>query len=119
MSVRMMALVWELDLPKPEKFLALALADFADDDGGNIYPSVARLAWKTSDSTRNVRRLLRRLEESGLLVIVQRGGGRFGFTGRGITTLYRLDPTKADILSPFTSPRPLSVVHPLSDEEAG
>lgn len=100
MSVRVMAEVLELDLPKPEKFLALALANFADDAGGNVYPSVARLAYITGDTTRNVRRLLRRLENRELLEVIRSGGGRRA-DGRGYTTRYRLITTNGDKLPPF------------------
>lgn len=102
MSVRAMARVWGLDLDKPEKFLLLAMADHADDDGGDIFPSVGRLAWKTGDSSRNVRRLLRRLEQRGVLIVEAPGGGRSKRTGLGFTTRYRIDFTKADNLSPYT-----------------
>jgi hypothetical protein len=39
-SVRVSARVWELDLPPSEKLVLLKLADFADDGGGNAWPSV-------------------------------------------------------------------------------
>lgn len=58
MSVRVMSLVFEADLPPNEKILLLALADWADDDGGKIFPAQARMATKASVSDRTVRRLL-------------------------------------------------------------
>lgn len=90
MSVRAMAVVWTWPLPSTEKLLALALADFADDAGGSIYPAVETMAAKTGQSDRNVRRLLRKLEARGLLVVELPGGGRSSRTGRGWTTRYRL-----------------------------
>lgn len=113
MSVRQMAMVWELDLPKPEKFLLLALADHADHEGRNVYPGVNLLAWKTGDTRRTVQRLLRRLEARGLIEAVRPGGGIIGGPGEGLrgrVTLYRLTLANGAKLSPFGSEL---------DEEAG
>lgn len=75
MSIRVMSLVWEHSKQQGSALLVLlAIADFADDDG-YCYPSVERLAHKSRMSVRNVRYILRQLEESGELVI-ERGGGR-------------------------------------------
>lgn len=71
MSVRLMAKVWELELPANEKLLLLTLADFAADDGEQIYPSVATMCRKSSMPERTVRRLLGRLRERGVLELVE------------------------------------------------
>jgi len=72
-----------------EMLLALALADHAHDDGTHIFPSIARLAEKTRQSERSVQYQLRRMEQSGWLVLVNAGiGGRrsgFGEGGRTYT----------------------------------
>lgn len=67
----MMSEVWNLDLQATQKLVLLAMADHADDEGGNAYPSVARLAEKCSVDPRTVQRTLRALEASGLLVVVR------------------------------------------------
>lgn len=95
MSVRVMAEVWELDLPQPLKLLALALADWADDEGGNIWPSIDTMARKVGAHPRTVQRQLRLLEESGL-VRIEHGGG-----GRGRTRRLRLQTQKGDKLPPI------------------
>lgn len=75
MSVRVMAAVWDrFDGNGGELLLALALADFAADDGTGIYPSVARLARKTRRSRRAVQLGLRRLEALGFLSLVAEAG---------------------------------------------
>ena len=70
-----------------EMLLALALADHADDDGNNIFPSVQKLAAKTRQSERTVQYQLRRMEDSGWLLRVGHGKG-----GRSQTTEYRISP---------------------------
>lgn len=56
--------------------LLLALADFADDNGERIFPSVATLAAKVRLSERAVQYLLRKLEQLRWLEVVVEGGGR-------------------------------------------
>ncbi|UZB30945.1 helix-turn-helix domain-containing protein [Xanthomonas phaseoli] len=90
-----------------EMLLALALADHAHDDGTHIYPSIARLAAKTRQSERSVQYQLRRMEESGWLILVNDGlGGRAaGFKEGGKTRQYRISPEwmKGADIAPFTS----------------
>ena len=74
MSIRIMAHVWRLDLPAHQKYLALALADHAHDDGTEARPSQAHLAEKTGLSERQVRRLLAELLEARVIVRVRPGG---------------------------------------------
>lgn len=110
-----------------ELLLALKLADHADDVGMNIYPTVDNLARTTRQSRRGVQRQLRRMEETGFLVVTEHAAG-----GRGHTRRYALNPQwlrnpamklvgapdgahrdvadmqaagKGDILSPFTEPK--------------
>ncbi len=95
MSVRLMGVVWQTELPKNLKMLLLALADHANDDGAGIYPGVARLADKTSDSERNVRRLLAELEDRGLIEAVAYRAGGHGMATHWrivIAELYRAGP---------------------------
>ena len=86
MSVKVMGEVFDTDLPKPLKFLLLAMADHADHDGANVRPGVALLALKTSDSERNVRRLIGDLEATGIIKAVAYRRG-----GHGRATNWRID----------------------------
>lgn len=70
-----------------ELLLALALADFADDDGTSVYPSVARMAAKTRMSERNIQYLLAKMKEKGWLIEVEAGGMR---NGRNYATEYKI-----------------------------
>lgn len=62
--------VWEQSPAKGnERLLLLAIADCAADDGTNAYPSKQKLAEKTLMDQSTVRRLVRRLENNGFLVV--------------------------------------------------
>jgi DNA-binding transcriptional ArsR family regulator len=67
MSVKIMGLVWDTPLNSTAKLVMLALADHADHEGRNAYPSLALLARKTGLAQRTVRITLRSLENSGIL----------------------------------------------------
>jgi len=74
-SIKLVARVWELALPRPEQLVLLAVADHARDDGTKVYPSIAHLAWKTGYSDRQVQRAMSSLRRRGVLAIVSPGGG--------------------------------------------
>lgn len=64
-----------------EMVVALALADYADDQGGSIWPSIAALATKARISPSQARRHLRNMEHKGIVEVVgNREGGRPGTT---------------------------------------
>jgi len=71
MSIKLMAEVWTRNLPHAEQSILLALADHADDEGGSVFPSVGLVAWKTGYSTRQVQRIIRKLEVDGALTLVK------------------------------------------------
>lgn len=75
MSIRMMNDVWKYAPAKgSELLLLLAIADFADDDGRNAWPSMSTLAKKTRLSERAVRYIIKELEERGLLEVKYNAG---------------------------------------------
>lgn len=78
MSVKVSSWVWEHSKTGGgDRLLLLAIADCADDDGDNAWPSVATLARKTQTADRTVQRGIERLEREGC-VEVDRGAGRGG-----------------------------------------
>lgn len=96
MSVKVMAQVWALDLPQNLKFVLLAFADHADDEG-LCFPSISRVAWKTGYSERSIQSIVRKLdEELHLLKPVQHKKG-----GRGLAVVYRIQPEKGEKSAPF------------------
>lgn len=83
--------------------LALALADNAHDDGTHIFPYVETMARKSRQDVRTVQRHLKRMLESGWLILVKPAGGR------GRPAEYRISPRwlKGDSLSPISKdPQP-------------
>lgn len=54
-----------------EKFVLLALARFADSDGGSIYPTMARIAADCRMTDRSVRTAMRGLEGAGIIRMVR------------------------------------------------
>lgn len=75
-SIKIMSMVFER-YPNGggEMLLALSLADFAEDDGTRVYPSIKQLAEKTRQSERTVQYQLRKMEEAGWLILVNSGNG--------------------------------------------
>ena len=67
MSRQLAGKVWDSGLEARLKPLAAMLADFASDDGTNVFPSIAYMAWRLSRERRSVQYLLRELETIGVL----------------------------------------------------
>lgn len=79
MSIAIMSRLFKLPLGScNRKLLALRLADFADDEGRGIWPTVARLATETELSERTVQRTLKEFVDEGLLVVIASASGRPG-----------------------------------------
>ena len=70
-----MSQVWDIDLPTSEKMVLLVIADHADDEGTNSWPSMATIARKASISPRQAQRLIKSLADSGLLSVEDQAGG--------------------------------------------
>ena len=91
--------VWQrLNCGGSRLLTALALADFANDSGDRIYPSIECLAEKTRQVPRVVQRHIAFFKKVGWLEQLSSGKG-----GRSLSTRYRISPAwiKGDILSPF------------------
>ncbi|SRR5713101_1800510 len=104
MSAKISGLVWELELPREEKYVLLCLADHAKHDGTDVYPSVGLIAWKTDYSERRIQELMRCLERRGLLVKVK---AQFG---RGRTTVYRINLETGTFKEPRTKGAKISPI---------
>ena len=80
MSIALMTEVWKLDLQAARKMVLLALADNANDEGTNCYPSVGTIVEKCSMSERTVQGHLQSLEETGLIQRKERSGRSTHYT---------------------------------------
>jgi hypothetical protein len=70
--IHVMTLVLNAKIPGPAsvKYILLVLANFADIEGRNVYPSVPTVQAMSGHGEATVRRAIRQLESSGLLVLV-------------------------------------------------
>lgn len=71
MSIYVQTYVWSLEIPPNDKLVALALGDYADDNGTNVYPSRSTLARKTGYSINTVRKAMKRLEGHEIIVLTR------------------------------------------------
>lgn len=75
MSIEVMSWVWKKSQATgTDKFVLLAIADNAWDDGSNAWPSVATISRKTGLSTRTVQRCIQNLHDIGELQTIDRPG---------------------------------------------
>ena len=87
MSIKVMNLVLDSDdLKSSEKFVLAILADFGNDNGESIYPSINRIAKRTSLTTRAVKNILGNLEKGGFI----RRVGRSGYTSLYTIVIHKL-----------------------------
>lgn len=107
MSAKIMGRAWDLDLPHNQLLVLLALADHADHDGNNVYPSLGLVAWKTGYSEQQVRRVIRELVKLNILVVVEKHPGR--------TIKYKVAIDAGVMKAPYTPTRmiPLPKCNPL------
>jgi hypothetical protein len=76
MSFSLVARIWEYKFTPSERAILQAMVDHADEAGGSIRPSVARIAWKTDYSDRQVQRCMHALTARGVLIVVRPASGR-------------------------------------------
>ena len=88
MSAYVCGLIWKLAISRTAKVILLRLADHGNDEGKSIFPGMESLADATDADERTVQRIMRDLEELGVLKDV--GDVKYG---RGITRGWHLDLT--------------------------
>lgn len=113
-----------------DRLVLLAIADEADDDGTNAFPSIDRIALKARVPKRTVMRCLTRLEEAAALVVRRpevRGRGHFNtyvvVMGKGVTvapdanreTARKGAQRRAATANPSQTHRPIDLVDSPSD----
>lgn len=117
--------VWhESETTGNDRLVLLAIADEADDDGHNAYPSMERIAHKARLNKHTVMRAVARLEEAGELVVTRPeryGRGRFNryvvVMGRDVDEAQRVADEKGDTLAPFSEPGMVAPGRAVSDSK--
>lgn len=92
MSVKVMSLVWDVYPGSGSELLAmLALADWCNDAGGSLYPSMRAVAEKIRVSEKQARRIVQTIVERGFLGVVgNEYGGKPGSTKQFQIDVFRL-----------------------------
>lgn len=76
MAISAMRIVWEhFTRGGSEMLVALALADWCDDDGRSLFPSMAAISKKCRISRSQAQRIMHRFIHEGLLEVVANGAG--------------------------------------------
>lgn len=70
-----MSMVWDAELATTEKMVLLVIADHADDEGRNAWPSIPTIARRASISDRHARRVVSELVSLGVLWVSKQAGG--------------------------------------------
>ena len=88
MSIHLMGLAWDFECSSPvKKLVLLSLCNWANDEGGNLFPSIALIAQRSGCSERQAQRVMHEFIDQGLLSVVENEfGGAPGSSRR-----YRID----------------------------
>jgi hypothetical protein len=96
MSIKVMSLVWEGFRASGSEMLAmLALADWCNDEGGSLHPSMRAVAEKIRVSEKQARRILHVFEDAGYLKVIGNANGG----APGTTKQYQLNVAKLKALA--------------------
>ncbi|MCT7295194.1 helix-turn-helix domain-containing protein [Ralstonia sp. CHL-2022] len=121
MSLRAMSRVWDR-FPRggSHMLVALALADWCDDDGRSLYPSIKKVAAKCRLSAVQARRIVHDLIEDGYLEVIGNAAG--GAPGCSRQYLFRLDRLTAiadETRTAIASDTPVAGDRPLTQDRDG
>ena len=98
MSFKRIAAAVDMDLPPTEKLLLILLANSADDDSGECFPSQQYLSTKSKVSRQTVNRLLKSLAEKGAIQIRHKYRDDGGFRANTYVVLPLFEGTPCQIL---------------------
>lgn len=92
MSVKLMSMVWDAFPASGSELLAmLAMADWANDVGGSLHPSMRAIAEKVRVSEKQARRIIQGLVSQGYLSVVGNAlGGVPGTTKQWVINVKKL-----------------------------
>jgi hypothetical protein len=92
-SKKVMLEVWDCDLPHPEKIVLGMMAYNADEEGDRVFPGVDTISRRAGYSSRQVQRIIRKLERQGILILTLESNHRF-------PNNYRIDLSEVKKLPP-------------------
>ena len=96
MSIKVMSFVWDgFPASGSEMLVMLALADWCNDEGGSLHPSMRAVAEKVRVSEKQARRIVHGLEEAGYIKVVGNANGG----APGSTKQYQLNVAKLKALA--------------------
>lgn len=103
-----MNLVWQnFNRGGSEKLTLLALADWCDDDGKRLYPSIQAIAKKISASESQARRIIHGFIEEGFLTVVgNHNGGDKGASRQYLLNIAKLAMTPSADATPSMGATP-------------
>jgi DNA-binding Lrp family transcriptional regulator len=119
-SIKVMTLVWDgFDASGSELLCMLALADWCDDFGGNLYPSMATIAEKIRLSEKQARRIIHKFEQDGWLEVIGCANGgapgsskRWKLNVKRIAELAAKETVKTEQTPPASVSPPIDVTPP-------
>ena len=121
MSIKLMTIAWDLQLPATKKLVLLALCDWAND-AGFCFPSMATVARRTCISKRQCQRLMGELVTEGMITVVgnQQGGkGSRRYQINLVSLREHAAGGAGDKLSPVESMSPHPVTAARKTDDAG
>lgn len=115
MSVRVMSLVWDnfKDGGTP-KLVMLAMADWCNDAGGSLHPSISAISKKVCVSEKQARRIVHELiEQNYLSVVGNQNGGHPGSSRQYVLNIEMIATPPASVTPPSDVTPPLQGSTPL------
>jgi hypothetical protein len=109
MSGKIAGQCWDLKIPHNEMTVLQVMANYADDEGNNIYPSVGLIAWKADYDERTVQRIIAKLLTRGLLILQQPA------RGRGHPAVYAVRVEAGPFKGPYGAGKGDAVMPPRTD----
>ena len=112
MSIKVMSYVWDgFPGSGSELLVMLAMADWCNDAGGSLYPSMRMVAEKIRVSEKQARRIVQSLEQDGYLAVVGNAHGG----APGTTKQFRVNVEKLKSLAVAREQTPPASVTPPMD----
>jgi hypothetical protein len=113
-SIKIMTMVWDAaPLSGSELLCLLAMADWANDDGGSLHPSMRAIGEKIRVSEKQARRIVQGLVDAGYLSVVGNPyGGAPGTTKQWVINVRKLRELAAQKQAEEAQTAPMDVTPP-------